>query len=792
MIYFLNQIKELIKKMVERNNNKSVIKILGAGFKSSKYSPNATARGSYLHSIRRRFYEGVLKKGNRSKINYITLSQRISEIRQSLLEETNTSPKYKKYKKEVRQLIKVLSTEVLNAAKLIAKSHNGRVSPEEIEEKLFGGVISFEESEKGEIAGVEIKARIDDIIYLSSGNLKIREFKSNLLLDDEDPSDSTSSYHRDWVQAALYAKILEEARDITCESFEIIYYPNNSTNAYELTDEIRVMVFEFVKENGLDALNFTMVPEFENQEEEDEIEIRTAIKTIASGENPIEPKDPPISIGSLSKPENDDHLGWLNTTKNKPFELKRNGENRMEGYLFPNRAKQVRAGEHVAVEKTDGIRIICMSEEIKSHNEDVKGETKSHNEDVFRIKLNPRYEMLPEGPQYPRPQTITGGKIMRMKKEEYYIIKKIPENGICFGIINEVEHDNYKYYMEPNQLFKSMFIGGMQGFGKTSFIRLLVLSLIQQEDPPAIIIFDAEEEYPNLVKIPTNLKSFKAMKELGLNKLDPQKFELINIELDGLNGLTFKNIDPIHLPLFLHELPPASVNILERIIEDIKNDNPGRTFAFSELETEIKTYLGDRKYRIHKSIGGAIERALLSIALDMFDRVGTKPIQIEDLLKPGKITVINVKSLRDDRQRVVALYLLSLLHKHIIKGNKNSQLNNSGSIFILDEVQRILPRLLSNSAYQHRIIQFLDEITHRGRKRNYGIIYATQSPLDIKKHLVDLCHTKVFFQIHGSSDYLREYLKNELEQLKILPTGVAFIRCGNNIEPVLIKFPYLN
>jgi len=781
LTYLTIHTKEVRKKMLERNNNKSVSNILGTGFKSSKYSTNATERGNYLHSIRRRFYEGVLKKGNRNKINYLKFSERVSEIRQSLLEDTRNIPRFKKFYKNVKTLIKALTDEVLSTAKIIAKPNNGRLTPEAIEEKLFGGVISFEETETGEIAGVQINARIDDIIYLSSGNIRIRDFKSNLLLDNEDPSDSTSSYHRDWVQVALYAKILEEARDITCESFELIYYPNNSTITYEFTDEISVMVFEFVKENGLDALNFTMVPGFENQEEEDEIKIRTAKKTIASSGNPIDPKDPSISIGSLSKPENDDHLGWLNTTKNKPFELKRNGENRMEGYLFPNRAKQVRAGEHVAVEKTDGIRIICLSEEIKSHNED-----------VFRIKLNPRYEMLPEGPQYPRPQTITGGKIMRMKKEEYYIIKKIPENGLCFGIINEVEHDNYKYYMEPNQLFKSMFIGGMQGFGKTSFIRLLVLSLIQQENPPAIIIFDAEEEYPNLVNIPTNLKSFKAMKELGVNKLDPQKFELINIELDGLNGLTFKNIDPIHLPLFLHELPPASVNILERIIEDIKKDNPGSTFTFSELETEIKTYLGDRKYNIHKSIGGAIERALLSIALDMFDRVGTKPIQIEDLLKPGKITVINVKSLRDDRQRVVALYLLSLLHKHIIKGNKNNQLINSGAIFILDEVQRILPRLLSNSAYQHRIIQFLDEITHLGRKRNYGIIYATQSPLDIKKHLVDLCYTKVFFQIHGSSDYLREYLKNELEQLKRIPTGVAFIRCGNNIEPVLIKFPYLS
>lgn len=176
----------------------------------------------------------------------------------------------------------------------------------------------------------------------------------------------------------------------------------------------------------------------------------------------------------------------------------------------------------------------------------------------------------------------------------------------------------------------------------------------------------------------------------------------------------------------------------------------------------------------------------------MFDKPRTNPINIEDLLRPGRITIINVKKLRDDQQRIVALFLLSLFHKHNMKRDDNSYRLYPGVIFVLDEVQRILPKYGSKSEYPQRIIRFLDEITHRGRKHNYGIIYATQSPLDIKKVLVNLCHTKVFFRIQGSTDYLREHLNKELEQLKRLPTGVAFIRCGYNIEPVLIKFPYLN
>jgi len=135
---------------------------------------------------------------------------------------------------------------------------------------------------------------------------------------------------------------------------------------------------------------------------------------------------------------------------------------------------------------------------------------------------------------------------------------------------------------------------------------------------------------------------------------------------------------------------------------------------------------------------------------------------------------------------------LCALHKHKMK--KRNIEYDSGVLFYLDEVQRLLPKLLSNSDNQKRIVHYLGEIHHRGRKRKYGVIYATQSPLDIKKEIIDLCNTKIFFQIQGdASNLLKEYLgKEERERLKQLPTGQAFITSKGEHDPVEIKFPYLN
>ena len=183
----------------------------------------------------------------------------------------------------------------------------------------------------------------------------------------------------------------------------------------------------------------------------------------------------------------------------------------------------------------------------------------------------------------------------------------------------------------------------------------------------------------------------------------------------------------------------------------------------------------------------------MPIALDLFDRAGSKPIDIISMLEPGKITVINCFDLKDEQQRIIATYFLSALHKNKMK--KSNRAYRSGVLFLLDEVQRLLPKTASNSEYQKRIMQLLDEIHHRGRKREYGVIYATQSPMDVPKEILDLCNTKIFFQIQGKGNsYLMDYLpnKDDRERLKKLPVGSAFITSKGKHDPVEIKFPYIN
>lgn len=771
--------------------------MINRGYGKKIFSPIKTRRGRVLHYVRKRFKMEVLKTGANIRVNHTILSQRAHESYNKILAEVRNNDKLRVYYKDVNTLLKLLYRKIVNAAKKYAKEHNWSVVPLELENQLFGGIASFEQEEIGIIEGATISARIDEMVLTDDKCLIVRDFKS-YPLDGEDPSDPDSTYHRDFIQVLLYGIILEENTGLQCKKVALIYFPNKVLE-YEFSNEFKAEALSFVREHGIEALQFQVVSdEVKASEKENSIEEsdNTQLKK-KPDESKLHNNSSSNNISTTNATENfsrdPESFGWVNTDKNKPLELINNKENKLEGYLWADKAELVKDGDYVAVERKDGLRIICIVEHIKCFEENAAIVLKKFNESVYIIKLNPIIELHPEGPRSPRPQTIIQGKITRLKEWEFYEFKKIPQSGIPFGWIHDIDQE-YQYNFDQLLYYQGIFMGGTQGTGKTSAIRFMSLSTAPQSNSPAIIIFDAEDEFSNLPNIPSTEKSMKLMSKWGIEPMDSDNIEIIHLTDDFNWCLSLTEIDPKHLLLFLHELPRVSSTLLQRIIQDIIYDNPNRTFTFTELHNEILQYMEHPNYRLNASVRDAIIRSLLSIALDVFDRLEVEPIDIAQMLVPGKITVIDCFHLDDDQQRVVALYFLAVFHKYKMKHDCEIDTSNMGVLFILDEITRIMPKFLSKTDYQKRILHFLNEIQHRGRKRRYGVIYATQHPKDIPKELVDLCNTKIFFLIEGSGcAYLKDYLNSEQrQQLKRLPVGHAYILCKGKHEPQIIKFPYID
>lgn len=752
-------------------------KLLGKTSSLKNYSIKHNKRGKVLHNIRAHFLQEALKTGYRNKISYTIFCQRIREIYNKILAEIRSNNSINYFYRDANILLKALMKDITTKAKEIAKSNNWNLIPEKVETELFGGIISFEQEERIEIDGTIINARVDDFIELGSGKFIVREFKS-YQLDGEIPDISDSVYYKDFVQVCLYGYILQETRGQVCSFIELVYYPNKVLR-YEFSETQKNLALEYIRENSIEALDFRVVSKSEIHHEE----TNSISEENINNANKSHSKIKTLEIDDLS-------FGYINTAREKPLTLINGKPNKLEGYLYIGKAEFVKDGDLVAVERQDGLRIICLVEEIKCYQGNVSGETTVFGvEKIFKIKLNPIWELSLEGPREPRPQTIVQGKITKLTDPEFYQFKKIPYHGIPFGSLSELNQD-YQYNFDPVLLYQGIFMGGTQGTGKTSALRFISLASVQQETAPAIVIYDAENEFTNLCTIPSSEQSKKTMEKYGLDTSHNHNIQQINLSEDGNQCLTLTYIDPLHLLLFMHELAPVSYSMLKRILQDIKNCYKNQEFTFPELRDHILTFISDPRYRLTTQVRDAIWRGLQSITLDMFDRPKTMPINVLEMFESGKITIINTYNLSDEQQRIVALYLLAVFHKYKIKRDTY----NLGVFFIIDEVQRLLPSILSSSEHQKRIIHFLSETQHRGRKRNYGVIYATQHPKDMKKEIVDLCNTKIFFQIQGSGcEYIKEYLnKGQREQLKQLPEGYAFILSKGKHDPVVIKFPLIN
>ncbi|MFW9880251.1 MAG: hypothetical protein ACFFG0_44830, partial [Candidatus Thorarchaeota archaeon] len=598
-------------------NHIFVSKMLGNSNGSKIYSLKRTRRGKILHNISKRFKMEVFKTGANIRVSHTIICQRAREARNKILAEVRTNEKLRVYYKDVNTLLKEIHQQITELTKKFAREHNWSVAPVEIERQLYDGIVSFEEQEIGVIEGATISARIDEMVLTDDECLIVREFKS-YPLDGEDPSDAESDYHRDFLQVCIYATILEENTGLTCKKIVLVYFPNKELE-YNFKEEYKAEALTFVRERGFEALKFQVISQEETISTHD-YSVKESAKKLPNKK--IEEPKPKKDFSTFTREP--DSLGWVNTDKTKPLELINNKENKLEGYLWADKAELVKDGDYVAVERKDGIRIICIVEHIKCFEENTAIVLKSLNESVYIIKLNPIIELHPEGPRSPRPQTIIQGKITRLREWEFYEFKKIPQHGIPFGWINDIDQD-YKYNFDSLLYYQGMFIGGTQGTGKTSAIRFMSLSTAPQAHSPAIIIFDAENEFSNLPNIPTTEESMKLMAQWGINPIDVEHIEIIQLT-DSLDWcLSLMTIDPKHLLLFLHELPNVSSTLLKRIIQDIIYDNPDKDFTFLELHTEISNYMTRPVYHLTASVRDAITRSLLSITLDLFDRIGAEP-----------------------------------------------------------------------------------------------------------------------------------------------------------------------
>lgn len=419
-------------------------------------------------------------------------------------------------------------------------------------------------------------------------------------------------------------------------------------------------------------------------------------------------------------------------------------------------------------------KIFCKVKEVRSFKDKKFTFETSVDQLAVIVELEPKYEISTDYEGEIRTQDISDFKLRFPSDEELTRVYGLPRDGIVLGKWHISYDKSLEYKYNPENIYESVFVTGVQKSGKTNFLKFLTLQFSQSKEKPAIIILDVEGEY------------FSTMKVLGLENVQEYSISITN---NSKYTLPISGIAPEDVQYFMPDLPTKTSEIIERyskkIFEKLRNEGRlTKTNFLNEIESQIQT-----NTKIHFSQRSAIVRSLMSNNFDLFDQENKIPLTPEELLIPGKISIINLSLLDHDiHQRAAALYFLIMLHHH-----KLTTTNQVKVILVVDEARRLFPkgnRFEIGKEYMHRIAKKVGDITHQGRKRKYGIVFATQSPNDIHPEIVGLCNTKVCFRLPGHKTWIREFLGKEfLSGMDMLPIGTAVIACTGQHEPIKIKIP---
>jgi hypothetical protein len=334
----------------------------------------------------------------------------------------------------------------------------------------------------------------------------------------------------------------------------------------------------------------------------------------------------------------------------------------------------------------------------------------------------------------------------------------LPRSGAKLGW-QRVGGTRLKYCLPPEALYRSLFVVGGMGGGKTNLISALTRSLAHKPAqefpggvPPAVVILDAEGrgEYADLKDA--------VCPDLG------HELEALGISTAGVRDFAYHKVAPGHRTFRLADLLPQDTAVFPATLP-AKSERAWKFGAeqywaraagakrlviareFTGAMASLAMPLG-----VNSAMRNAIVRAAQDSCWEVFDMPNSQPLGVSDLLVPGRVSVVDVSRLDGlDRQRAAGLALLTLFD--IVK--RTEPQHPCPVLLVIDEATRLVPASfagMSGREYSQRMGTWLADILHRGRRAHYGLLIATQYPDDLVAGLAEHPQTKISFTLPAKYD----------------------------------------
>ena len=366
---------------------------------------------------------------------------------------------------------------------------------------------------------------------------------------------------------------------------------------------------------------------------------------------------------------------------------------------------------------------------------------------------------------------------------------------------------------DPDLLPRNVGIFGTIGSGKTTTAQVLIEEASRAGW--AVIVIDVEGEYlymdhPNddarMVEIlrneyglePRGLKDFSVYTPACMepNRTDSRRFCIRFCEL----------LREPHVLLEILEATEAQERYFEEVLERLGLQEAPSLPEFLALPEESSPaesltldYLIDHISRLAEDVHiPSFKRNSLLVLASKLIRLrrmmivdvsssGVKPLEINDLLRPGRVSVIDVSMASRTIRNVIIAWVIASVFRWKLRTRRK----HPAVMIVIEEAHSFVHK--EQADRMKATLEMLQRVSLRGRKRWISLVLISQMPSHIPTQIFELCNVRIIHTLR-SEDNIRMLAhttggvtKQEWDLVPTLRTGEALIATPKTPHPLIVK-----
>jgi uncharacterized protein len=349
------------------------------------------------------------------------------------------------------------------------------------------------------------------------------------------------------------------------------------------------------------------------------------------------------------------------------------------------------------------------------------------------------------------------------------------EDSKKFALIGKLEGKDIDIFLDLEKLLtKHVSVLAKSGAGKSYAVGVLIEEIVEKKVP--ILVIDPHGEYSSmryaseedkdaLKKYGKAPKAIKGVQEYGDSKV-------------------LQNVRPLRLESNL-----TAAEITQLMPGKLSNTQMGILYA--AIKNLDKISFSDVLYALEKEDNNSKWAIINNLQhLKDMDIFSEASVPYNELVHPGRLTIINLKGIPPDVQEIIVYKLM----KDLFEQRKQEKI--PPFFTVIEEAHNYCPE---RSFGETRCSKIIRTIASEGRKFGLGLCVISQRPARVDKSVLSQCTTQIILKVTNPNDLkavsssvegITAESEEEIKNLSIgtaLVTGVSEMPLFVNIRPRMTK-----